>query len=239
MSSEPIPPPYADFIGILSPPNSDPPIRRARHSSPPKTRLHLICELFTKCLHVSIKYILIVILLLFSTYQIALACYKCPLNGIDLNWIWASLFMNIPFALGVFSFVVFKLIHHKLPSYLNIAWIAVAYLYVPAWHLVIDWFIITGMEMNNIRVTLQNKTGVTLLSCSERHYRHLFGFMIAQCVYPVFCLFLFCVLFSCLDKSTSFSDERIRRWDQCISGILYRWRRCKTILCKRHVEGFV
>ncbi|CAF1210652.1 unnamed protein product [Rotaria sordida] len=93
-------PPYADFIGILSPPNINSPINTVINPILPKTRLHHVCEYFIEFLHYWLPLYLIFVFLLLAICQIILACHNCPLPNTDINWIRASLFMNIPFVLG-------------------------------------------------------------------------------------------------------------------------------------------
>ncbi|CAF1422245.1 unnamed protein product [Adineta ricciae] len=222
-------PPYADMIGILSPRVYDTSIHHVTHERPSRTS----SPCFIKYCDRLIKIILILGLLLFSIPQIILACFNCPLTYENLGWIRASLFMNVPFVLGIFIFLIRKLIRREWPLYFHIVQMAVAYVCVPGWHLFIDLFIFTGAEMNDIRVTLQNKKAVMLLSCPERYYQCVFGMIIMQCVFPIVLVIVSCILNNCFDTRSKSCGEKIEAW------YYTRWRHYMDVLCERHIEEFV
>ena len=59
----------------------------------------------------------ILVLFLFGTYQIVLACYKCPLPNHKLTMIRMSFFVNLIFIVCIFSQLISMIIEKRIPSH--------------------------------------------------------------------------------------------------------------------------
>lgn len=120
-------PPYADLFIILngnnSIVNSQLPLIKNR------SRLHYLYGYFLRCVQISMRIFPIFVFLAFPTYQVVLACYNCRLEDTNLGWIRAAFFLNIPFILGVFIYLILMLSSNQIPTFTYFVGIILLYIF--------------------------------------------------------------------------------------------------------------
>lgn len=227
-------PPYADPLVILNRNNTNSPIIQIYLPwIPENNRLYYFCDNFLKYVQILIRLFPTLVFLLFSIYQVVLACYNCTLEDSDLGWIRASFFLNIPFISGVFIYIIIIFSSKKMPTFDHFTMMITTYIGI---YFHYTYFLgIYGEvdEMKTIHVALKNSTIADMLPCPINHYRRVFGMKIASFCSPVLVFFFCC--FPCF--KCSFVDEN-RMQDNRLYRFIFvsvnRWRDFKNRIFARH-----
>ena len=221
------PPPYADPLSILVPPNSI--VDQVPLVVPPQNGLK--------------KYfpsLLLFIFLFYMITQIVFACFSnCSLPNTNLRWIRASFFLNIPAVLILCIRFIQNYKRRKISSLLDFANTIMLYSIFFGGYLMFYGIVPEVKELMMIQNVLGNTTVISLLPCSTSYYENMFRLKISHLIFA-FSLFAFSFLRLCyaicayiLEEKLAFSKERCNR---LISPIINRWRSFIGTLCGRHQQ---
>ena len=181
-----------------------------------KSRLNRLIERF-------LPSVLIFVFLTYLTFQIIVGCFNCGIvEKSDLGGIRAAFIMNIPFVLGVCTFIGHNLMKKKTLRLFHVIIMIISH---ASWFFLYSIFIgvyFEAVELNQIRKALRNTTVKSFLPCSINHYQNVYGLEISRyCYLFLYFLTLLCSLYLGICR-------------RCIYFIVKKWRDFTSILFKRH-----
>jgi hypothetical protein len=138
--------------------------------------------------------VVFILFVIYLIYEIVLACYNCGFEKTNLTWIRASFFLNIPWILFIFIYIL--TIYNK-PIQLHPITILVVHI-IPILTLFLHFyfffiaFTFEKSELHEIQIALNNQSTVRLLPCPRIYYQQVFVIKIIDYCFPVIatCIFL-------------------------------------------------
>jgi hypothetical protein len=226
-------PPYADPLGILDGNHVNYSINADPFSILYQTRVDCLYDKCNKFIEILVSSLLILILLIFSIYQIVLGCYNCRLENNNLGWIRASFLWNIPLVLFILIQIVIIVRKNKaLPLLVVLSFIWLYFLFLFWYSVMLGIYVEVG-ELTEIRNALNNATVVSLLPCPANYYRQVYILKIASWCSPCVLISMFCVPTS-TKRSNSQMDKRKSRWGRFLFVIVRRWIDLTDKIFARH-----
>jgi hypothetical protein len=222
--------PYVDPVVFLDGNN----INDSGNSNSHKTRLDYSLDYFKKFVRTLIALFLILVLLLFSTYQIILGCFNCGFGITNLGWIRASFFLNIPFVLSIFIYIVIRIRKKVMPSLSEVFAFVLIYMGFFGFY---KYFVGIYGEFNEflkIEAVLNSGTVVNF-PCPMSYYHQVYVIMIVTWCIPL----LLCVIGSVCsftNRPARGIDNENNKCDRCAFLIVGDWINLTDKIFSRHKE---